>query len=188
MKLNRKTLRKMILKEIKNITESQKEVGLPHKYTDMELYHHALNFLQSNPDLRNATPEARQKGNKLLRILHNAAQKAVQHQEYRQGDYGAFSTGDVEAYEASLGKETTPEETAYMREVQGKLKMARNALASALGRRHDYSGRSAAFGDMIRAADPTGEKQRSGLRPDQVSDAYHDAIGNRYDDNDDYDF
>ena len=48
MKLNRKTLRKMILNEIKNITESQKEVGLPHIYTDLELYHHALNFLQSN--------------------------------------------------------------------------------------------------------------------------------------------
>ena len=175
----------MILREIKNINESQKEVGLPHKYTDLDLYHHALNFLQSNPDLRNASPEARQKGNKLLKILHNAAQKAVQHQEYRQGDFGAFSTGDVDAYEASLGKATTPEETAYMREVQGKLKMARNALASALGLRHKYSGRSAGFGDMIRAEDPTGEKQRSGLRPDQVSDAYHDTIGRRHDDNDD---
>lgn len=188
MKLNKKTLRKMILKEIKNITESQKEVGLPHKYTDMELYHHALNFLQSNPDLRNATPEVRQKGNKLLRILHNASQQAVKHSTHRQGDMSLFMSGDPDAYKASLGHATTPEETEYMREVQGKLKMARNALASALGRRHDYSGRSAAFGDMIRAADPTGEKQRSGLRPDQVSDAYHDAIGRRYDDNDDYDF
>ena len=180
MKLNRKTLRKMILKEIKSITESQKEVGLPHKYTDMELYHHALNFLQSNPDLTSSNPAVRKKGNKLLRILHNAAQKAVQHQEYRQGDHAAFSTGDVEAYEASLGKETTPEETTYMRDVQGKLKMVRNALANALGHRHYYSGRSSAFGDMIRAADPTGEKQRSGLRPDEISDQYHDAIGRRY--------
>jgi len=177
MKLNRKTLRKMILKEIKNITESQKEVGLPHKYTDMELYHHALNFLQSNPDLRNATPEARQKGNKLLRILHNAAQKAVQHaqshRDYSESRYGTFVPG------------TSAEDTEYMRDVQGKLKMARNALASALGLRHKYSGRSAGFGDMIRAADPTGEKQRSGLRPDQVSDIYHDTIGRRHDDNDD---
>jgi hypothetical protein len=188
MKLNRKTLRKMILNEIKNINESQKEVGLPHMYTDLELYHHAFSFLRQNPDLENAPPEVRQKGNKLLKILHNAVQKAVQHQEYRQGDFGAFRRGDVDAYKASKGKKTTQEETAYMREVQGKLKMARNALASALGLRHKYSGRSEAFGDMIRAEDPTGEKQRSGLRPDQVSDAYHDAIGRRHDDNDDYDF
>jgi hypothetical protein len=180
MKLTNKQIRQLIREELENVLESQKDVGLPHKYTDMELYHHALNFLQSNPDLKSADPEVKHKGNKLLRILHNAAQKAVQHQEYRQGDFGAFSTGDVEAYEASLGKETTPEETTYMREVQGKLKMARNAMAHALGHRHDYSGRSAAFGDMIRAADPTGEKQRSGLRPDEISDQYHDAIGKRY--------
>lgn len=181
MKLTNKQIRQLIREELQNVLESQKEVGLPHKYTDMELYHHALDFLSQNPDLRSATPEARQKGNKLLRILHNAVQQAVKHQEYRQGSRELFMSGDVEAYQASLGKETTPEETEYMREVQGKLKMARNALASALGRRHDYSGRSAAFGDMIRAADPTGEKQRSGLRPDQISDEYHDAIGRRYD-------
>ena len=186
MKLNRKTLRKMILNEIKNITESQKEVGLPHKYTDLELYHHALNFLQSNPDLGSASAEVQEKGEKLLRIVHNAAQKAVQHRTMGRGDRELLNRGDVEGFIASRGTDTSTEETENMREVQGKLKMIRNALASALG--HNYSGRSAAFGDMIRAADPTGEKQRSGLRPDQVSDAYHDAIGRRYDDNDDYDF
>ena len=95
--------------------------------------------------------------------------------------------GDIsdEEYQASKGHHTSPEETAQMKEMQGKLKMVRNALASALpGHRHDYSGRSSYFGDMLRAADPTGEKQRSGLRPDQISDAYHDAIGRRYDDED----
>ena len=72
-----------------------------------------------------------------------------------------------------------------MKEMQGKLKMVRNALARALpGHKYDYSGRSSSFSDMLRAADPTGEKQRSGLRPDQISDAYHDAIGRRYDDED----
>ena len=61
--------------------------------------------------------------------------------------------------------------------------MVRNALANALpGHRHDYGGRSSYLSDMLRRADPTGEKQRSGLRPDQISDAYHDAIGRRYDD------
>ena len=183
MKLNRRTLRKMILKEIKQITESQKLVGLPHKYTDLDLYHHALGFLKQNPDLRNASPDVQEKGEMLLRILHNAVQQAVKHSTHRQGSQELMFSGDYDAYQASLGHETTPEETEYMRDVQGKLKMVRNALASALpGHSHDYSGRSSYFSDMLRAADPTGEKQRSGLRPDQVSDAYHDAIGRRYDD------
>ena len=81
MKLNRKKLRKMILSEIKKITESQKLVGLPHQYSDLDLYHHALSFLKQNPDLRNASPEVQEKGEMLLRILHNASQKAVQHRE-----------------------------------------------------------------------------------------------------------
>lgn len=176
MKLNRKTLRNLILKEIKQITESQKLAGLPHQYTDMELYQHALNFLRQNPDLRNASPDIQEKGEMLLRILHNAAQKAVSHAE----DY--VDRTDSHIYGVYVPG-TTPEETEQMREVQGKLKMVRNALASALpGHSHDYSGRSSQLSDMLRRADPTGEKQKSGLRPDQISDAYHDAIGRRYDD------
>ena len=181
MKLTNKQIRQLIREELENVLESQKDVGLPHKYTDMELYHHALDFLKANPDLENASPEVQEKGEKLLRILHNAAQKAVTHSTHRQGDMSLFMS-DADAYQDSLGHETTPEETAHMRDVQAKLKMARNALARSLpGHKYDYSGRSASFGDMLRAADPTGEKQKSGLRPDQVSDEYHDAIGRRYD-------
>lgn len=181
MKLTNEQIRHLIREELQNVLESQKEVGLPHKYSDMDLYYHAFNFLQQNPDLANAPREVKQKGEKLLRILHNAVQQAVKHSTHRQGDMGVFMT-DVDAYQASMGHETTPEETAQMREMQGKLKMVRNALASALpGHRYDYSGRSSSFGDMLRRADPTGEKQRSGLRPDQISDEYHDAIGRRYD-------
>jgi hypothetical protein len=182
MKLTNKQIRQLIREELQNVLESQKEVGLPHKYTDFDLYHHAFNFLKANPDLKNAPREVQQKGEKLLKILHNAVQQAVKHSTHRQGSYKAFVSGDVDAYQASRGHETSPEETAQMREMQGKLKMVRNALASALpGHRHDYSGRSSYFSDMLRAADPTGEKQRSGLRPDQISDEYHDAIGRRYD-------
>ena len=177
MKLERKKIRKLIRESIKkNITESQHLAGLPHKYTDLELYHHTLRFLRQNPDLRNAPIEIQSQGEHLLRILHNAVQKAVRHAE----DY--VDRSDSHVYGVYVPG-TTPEETEQMREVQGMLKMARNALASALpGHKHDYSGRGSALRDMLRAADPTGEKQRSGLRPDQVSDAYHSAIGRRYDD------
>jgi len=173
MKLTKKKIRKLIRESIKNINESQKLVGLPHQYSNEELYQHAFNFLRQNPDLRNASPDVQEKGEMLLRILHNAVQKAV---TYRDRNLYDDDYNVIEPY-------TTDEDTAHMRDVQGKLKMVRNALASALpGHRHDYSGRSSYFSDMLRRADPTGEKQRSGLRPDQISDAYHDAIGRRYDD------
>lgn len=171
MKLSRKKLRKMILQEIKNITESQKLVGLPHQYTDIDLYHHTLKFLQQNPDLRNAPPEIQEKGEMLLRILHNAVQQAVKHQEYRQGDYGALHSGDMDAYEASMGRQTTPEETAEMRDVQGQLKMVRNALAQSLpGHRHDYTGGSfnrAAISDKMRQLAQSGQLKR-GMQPSDV--------------------
>ena len=165
MKLTNKQIRQLIREELQNVLESQKEVGLPHEYSDMELYHHAFNFLKANPDLRTAAPEVKEKGEKLLRILHNAVQQAVKHSTYRQGDMKAFMT-DVDAYQASLGKQTSPEETAQMKEMQGKLKMVRNALANALpGHKHDYSGGSgnrAAMSARMRELDPTGSRQRYG--------------------------
>ena len=178
MKLTNKQIKQLIREELQNVLESQKEVGLPHEYSDMELYYHAFDFLKANPDLRTAPPEVQQKGEKLLRILHNAVQQAVSHHS------GNRKFDHEQGYVVGTPS-TSPEETAQMREMQGKLKMVRNALASALpGHRHDYSGRSSYFSDMLRKADPTGEKQRSGLRPDQISDDYHDAIGRRYDDED----
>lgn len=178
MKLTNKQIRQLIREELQNVIESQKDVGLPHRYTDLDLYQHVLNFMQNNPDLRNATPEVQEKGEKLLRILHNASQKAVTHHSgNRRFDHTKMQVVGT--------PETSPEETEQMRDVQAKLKMARNALANALpGHKYDYRGRSSSFGDMLRAADPTGEKQKSGLRPDQISDEYHDAIGRRYDDED----
>jgi seryl-tRNA synthetase len=163
MKLNRKTLRKIILREIKNITESQKLVGLPHQYTDMELYHHALKFLQQNPDLRNASPEIQEKGEMLLKILHNAVQQAVRHQEdyvdYSESHYGSYVPG------------TSAEETADMRDVQSQLKMVRNALAQSLpGHRHDYTGGSfnrEAISDKMRQLAQSGQLKR-GMQPSDV--------------------
>ncbi len=161
MKLNRKTLRKMILNEIKNITESQKLVGLPHQYTDMELYHHALKFLQQNPDLRNASPEIQEKGEMLLKILHNAVQQAVKHREDNlyDSDYNI-----IEPF-------TTDQETESMRDVQSQLKMVRNALANALpGHRFDYSGGAGnreAISSKMRQLAQSGHLQ-PGMQPSDV--------------------
>ena len=165
MKLTNKQIRQLIREELQNVLESQKEVGLPHKYTNEELYHHALNFLKGNPNLRTAPPELREKGEKLLTILHNATQQAVKHSTHRQGSYKAFVSGDVDAYKASMGHETTPEETEQMREMQGKLRMMRNGLASALGQSWKYSGGGgdrAAMSARMRELDPTGVKQKFG--------------------------
>lgn len=169
MKLTNKQIRQLIREELQNVLESQKDVGLPHRYTDMDLYMHAFNFLRGNPNLRTAPPEVREKGEKLLTILHNATQQAVKHSTHRKGSHEAFVSGDVDAYKASMGKATTPEETEQMKEMQGKLKMMRNGLASALGMRWKYSGGSgnrAAMSDRMRELDPTGAKQKSGrFRP-----------------------
>ena len=172
MKLNRKALRKMILKEIKNITESQKSVGLPHKYSNMELVRHTMNFIQEMSNKHGkvipyGSPDY-EKGDFLLTIVHNATQQAVKNQEYRTGDYGMLHRGDTEGFIASKGKETTPEETEFMRQEQGDLKMVRNALANLLGKDWEYSGRGRRedLAQRMRELDPTGAKQKFGrFRP-----------------------
>jgi len=168
MKLNRKTLRKMILKEIKTITESQKSVGLPHKYSNRELVMHTMNFIQEMSTKHGNRISIKhpdyEKGEFLLKIVHNATQQAVKHSTHRQGSYEAFVSGDVDAYQASLGHETSPEETEFMRQEQGDLKMVRGALAGLLGLGHLYSGggRREALAQRMRELDPTGAKQKFG--------------------------
>ena len=48
MKLTNKQIRQLIREELQNVLESQKDAGLPHEYSDMELYMHAFNFLKAN--------------------------------------------------------------------------------------------------------------------------------------------
>jgi hypothetical protein len=172
MKLNRKALRKMILKEIKLMTETQKSVGLPHKYSNMELVKHTMNFIQEmsikhGKVIPYGSPDYK-RGELLLTIVHNATQQAVQHSTHRQGSYEAFVSGDVDAYQASLGHETSPEETEFMRQEQGDLKMVRNALANLLGMDWKYSGGRGRedLAQRMRELDPTGAKQKFGrFRP-----------------------
>ena len=162
MKLNRKKLRKMILKEIKQIVESQKSVGLPHKYSDHELARHAMNVVAEmknryGDDTINYGSRDYNKVELLLRIVNNAVQQAVKHHSGNlEFDY---STRQM------VGEpSTSPEETEYMRQVQGDLKMARYALAELIGLEYRYSGggRREALSQRMRELDPTGSKQRYG--------------------------
>lgn len=172
MKLTNKQIRQLIREELQNVLESQKSVGLPHKYSNIELVRHTMNFIQEM-----STKHGREipygsadyeKGELLLTIVHNATQQAVKHSTHRQGSYKAFVSGDVDAYKASLGKATTPEETEYMRQEQGDLKMVRNALANLLGMDWKYSGGRGRedLAQRMRELDPTGAKQKFGrFRP-----------------------
>lgn len=169
MKLNRKALRKMILKEFKLMTETQKSVGLPHKYSNMELVRHTMDFIQEmsakhGREIKVSHPDY-EKGDFLLKIVHNATQQAIKHSTHRQGNLHAVINGRITAdeYQASLGHETSPEETEFMRQEQGDLKMVRNALADLLGLDYLYSGgtRREALAQRMRELDPTGSRQRS---------------------------
>jgi len=57
----------------------------------------------------------------------------VQRRDHSAGDRDMLHSGDVDGYIASLGTETTPEETERMKEEQGKLKMVQRALGQAMG-------------------------------------------------------
>ena len=161
----------MILKEIKLITETQKSVGLPHKYSDHELARHAMNVVSEMTNryggdtIRHGSKDYN-KVELLLRIVNNAVQQAVKHSTHRQGNIHAVISGHMtpEEYEESLGHQTSPEETEYMRQVQGDLKMARYALAKLIGQEHRFSGggRREALSQRMRELDPTGSRQKYG--------------------------
>tara|TARA_A100001011_G_scaffold397051_1_gene496844 strand:- start:57 stop:620 length:564 start_codon:yes stop_codon:yes gene_type:complete len=160
MKLNRKTLRRLIKEELGRIAESQKMVGLPHQYDYEELYRHAMRFLSENPIIDiNADPDLYEKADLLLRILHNAVIGSVKHRE------GYLASG---TYDYTPG--TTDEEFEYMKDVQGKLKMARRALADTMGLKHRYRGGGGgreAISDKMRSLAQSGQLQR-GQQPSDV--------------------
>lgn len=165
----------MILKEIKLMTETQKSVGLPHEYDARTLYHHVLQFIRNHPNLRTSgidDPATYEKAKLLQKIVNNAVRDSVKHSTHRQGSYEAFVSGDVDAYQASFGHATTPEETEAMLDDQDMLKLARRALDSALtGGRNRYStGRgpsSSAISDKMRQLAQSGQL-KPGMIPSDV--------------------
>ena len=146
MKITNKELKQIIKEELNNvIQEMQVGLGLSHEFTNNELYHHTLDFISQNPELVQGTPEY-EKAEGLLSILNNKVVQVVQN----HGRYG-----------------TSPEETEYMREMQGKLKMARTALMQAMGKR---------------LPDPRAQSWRQGRREDyrEMSKKYDDLGISKY--------
>lgn len=182
----------MILKEIKLMTETQKSVGLPHKYNARDLYHHTLKFIGQHPNLRNSNeydPETYEKAALLQRILDNAVRSAVQHDHGYQSPWHTYGTPDWVEREG-----TTPEETEAMLDDQDLLKLARRALDDALTGGHNRyrTGRGPAptssISDKMRSLAQSG-KLTPGMQPSDVPElrrnmpAYQPG-GRHYDPND----
>ena len=142
MNLTLTKLKQLIKEEM--INETQKALGIPHgvdlKDNPEVLYRAAMSFLSENPYLGPYSPK-RAEAELLMKILNNTIQGSIQHTERGEGDYSLLSSGDLEGYIASKGHETTPEETASMRDKQGKLRMVRHALQSAMGEEMDVEHR-----------------------------------------------
>jgi len=142
MKITEAKIRSLIKESI--IKESQVALGIPHgvdlKNNPEVLYSAAMSFLGNNPNLGPNSPR-RADAELLMRILNNTIQGSIQYSEVGQGDRDLFHSGDVEGFMASLGHQTTPQETARMRQEQGKLKLARRALGDALGGMHRQDAR-----------------------------------------------
>tara|TARA_R100001510_G_C7620112_1_gene181197 strand:- start:294 stop:773 length:480 start_codon:yes stop_codon:yes gene_type:complete len=110
MKITNKQIKQLIKEELsKVIQEMQVGLGLSHDFSNEELYQHILGFLSQNPELTFGTPEY-EKAEGLLSIVSNRVIQVVQ----------------------NYGSSTSEDETRYMREIQGKLKMAKQALMQAM--------------------------------------------------------
>jgi len=135
MNLTLKKLKQLIKEEMVN--ETQKALGIPHgvdlKDDPDVLYKAAMDFLSANPHLGEYSPK-REEAELLMKILNNTIQGSVQHSQRGEGDYSLMQSGDIDGYIASMGHETTPEETANMKDKQGKLRMVRTALQQAMGK------------------------------------------------------
>lgn len=165
MKLTTEIIRKMIREELQEITESQKKLGLPHKYSHRELYNHVMGFMKMHPNLKLELmydEDLREKAEGLIAILNNAVRDSVQ---YDQGNYRGWKAIEGEPWRDP----TSPEETESMLKDQDMLKLARSALGSALGQ--DYrigrGPRTSHISDVMRDLAKSG-KLKPGMDPSDV--------------------
>jgi hypothetical protein len=142
MKLTRSKLRRLIKEEVSRLVEMQVELGLPHEFSNEVLYQHVMNWISSNPGPIDYHSPEQEQAKSLLNILSNRIRElGVYHPDHHSFDY--------ETYESTLTPGKTEEQKIQDKEMQGKLKMARYALA-----RHiesaKYSGLSSARKDHYR--------------------------------------
>ena len=142
MKLTRSKLRRLIKEEVSRLVEMQVGLGLPHQFSNEELYQHVMNWMSNNPGPIDYLSKEQDDAEALLKILNNRIKKlGVYHPDHYSFDH--------DSYETTYTPGKTEEQKEYDRELQGKLKMARYALARHIGD-YRYSGMSRARKDHYR--------------------------------------
>ena len=170
MKLTNKQIRQLIREELQSVLESQDEVGLPHKYSNKALVQHTMDVIARMTEKygREEPPYASEDYvfiSKLIRILSNAIQKAVKHDE---GTDELIVKGGKIVKNPNYKPATTPEQTAFMRDEQGELKAARYALATVIGMEYRYSNADrSAISDKMRELSKSGTLE-PGMQPSDV--------------------
>ena len=131
MKLTNKQIKQLIREELQNVLETQKSVGLSQGFGNEELKKRIMNFIMENPKVGYGHPK-REEAEMLLSIVSNAVRDAVR---YHDGTDSYILDGNTGKYieNPDYIPQTTPEETEQMRDEQGKLKMVKAALMSAMG-------------------------------------------------------
>lgn len=165
MKISKNTIKEMIREELMMI-ESQVKIGLPHKFTNQELIDFVEDYIAS--ERNEEDPEEIAKATLLMKILTSRYFTAANRKKEFRYDK-----------QKNVLPPTTDAEFEEMKKERNKLydlrrKLARNSIQRSGV--NPMSGGNQYFSTWLRQADPTGELQRSGKRPDEISDVYRASL------------
>ena len=135
MKLTRSKLRRLIKEEVSRLVEMQVALGLPHEFSNEVLYQHVMDYISSTQGVSfDYDSKEYNDAHALLNILSNRIKKlGVYHPDHYSFDH--------DSYETTFTPGKTEEQKEQDYEMQGKLKMARYALARHIGT-YKFSGLS----------------------------------------------